>query len=72
MKFWMEIRPESTTVMAWTGVKASIRSAQSGFQTIVCPISHLYFSNPGYNRLTGVTSVARVYNFEPVNESLDC
>lgn len=60
----------STTVMAWTGVKASIRSAQSGFQTIVCPISHLYFSNPGYNRLTGVTSVARVYNFEPVNESL--
>lgn len=61
---------KSTTVMAWTGVKASVRSAQSGFQTIVCPISHLYFSNPGYNRLTGVTSVARVYNFEPVNEAL--
>lgn len=61
---------KSTTVMAWTGVKASVRSAQSGFQTIVCSISHLYFSNPGYNRLTGVTSVARVYNFEPVNEAL--
>ena len=61
---------KSTTVTAWTSVKAGIRSAQLGHQTIVCPISHLYFSNPGYNRLKGVSSVERVYNFEPVSDKL--
>ena len=62
--------PKTITVMGWTGVKASIKAAQLGHQTIVCPISHLYFSNPGYNRLRGITSVARVYDFEPVSEQL--
>ena len=51
MLAWDEIlegnpNPETTTVCAWTGVPASIKSAQLGHQTIVCPISHLYFSNP--------------------------
>ena len=58
---------KSTTVMAWTSINAGVKSAQLGHQTIVCPISHLYFSNPGYK---GVSSVARVYNFEPCNEKL--
>lgn len=62
--------PENTTVAAWTGVAASIKSAQLGHQTIVCPISHLYFSNPGYNRLKGVSSVERVYSFEPASPKL--
>ena len=61
---------KSTTVTAWTSVKAGTRSAQLGHQTIVCPISHLYFSNPGYNRLKGVSSVERVYDFEPVSDKL--
>lgn len=60
----------SVTVMAWTGAEASVRSAKLGHQTIVCPISHLYFSNPGYNRLKGVSSVQRVYDFEPVSDKL--
>ena len=60
----------SVTVMGWTGVNASVRSAQLGHNTIVCPISHLYFSNPGYNRLKGVSSVQRVYDFEPVSDRL--
>ena len=47
-----------------------IKSARLGHNTIVCPITHLYFSNPGYNRLKGVSSVARVYNFEPVADEL--
>lgn len=52
MLAWDEIlegnpNPETTTVMAWTGIKASIKAAQLGHPTIVCPISHLYFSNPG-------------------------
>ena len=62
--------PKTTTVMAWTGVKASIKAAQLGHPTIVCPISHLYFSNPGYNRLKGISSVERVYNFEPQSDKL--
>ena len=57
--------PETTTVAAWTGVPAAVKAAKLGHQTIVCPISHLYFSNPGYNRLKGVSSIERVYNFEP-------
>ena len=62
--------PKTTTVAAWTGVPASIKAAQLGHPTIVCPISHLYFSNPGYNRLKGVSSVERVYNFEPASPKL--
>lgn len=62
--------PKTTTVMAWTGIPASIKAAKLGHQTIVCPISHLYFSNPGYNRLKGVSSVERVYDFEPASPKL--
>lgn len=62
--------PETTTVMAWTSAGASVKSAKLGHPTIVCPISHLYFSNPGYNRLKGVSSVERVYTFEPQSEKL--
>lgn len=61
---------KSTTVMAWTGPKARIKSVEQGHNTIACPITHLYFSNPGYNRLKGVSSVSRVYNFEPVPEEV--
>lgn len=76
MLAWDEIlegnpNPKTTTVMAWTGPKASVRSAQLGHSTIVCPITHLYFSNPGYNKLRGVNSVERVYNFEPVSDILN-
>lgn len=75
MLAWDEIlegnpNPETTTVMAWTGIKASVKAAQLGHSTIVCPISHLYFSNPGYNRLKGISSVERVYMFEPQSEKL--
>lgn len=75
MLAWDEIlegnpNPQTTTVMAWTGVNAAIKAARLGHATIVCPISHLYFSNPGYNRLKGVSSVERVYNFEPASNKL--
>lgn len=74
MMGWDEIlegNPTKTsTVMAWTSPKVGIKSARLQHKTIICPISHLYFSNPGYNRLKGVSSVARVYNFEPVADVL--
>ena len=74
MMGWDEIlegNPTKTSiVMAWTSPKAGIKSAQLQHKTIICPITHLYFSNPGYNRLKGVASVERVYNFEPVSDVL--
>ena len=75
MLAWDEIlegnpNPQTTTVAAWTGVQASVKAAQLGHPTIVCPITYLYFSNPGYNRLKGVSSVERVYNFNPVSDKL--
>lgn len=75
MLAWDEIlegnpNPETTTVMAWTSAGASVKAAWLGHHTIVCPISHLYFSNPGYNRLKGISSVERVYTFEPQSEKL--
>lgn len=75
MLAWDEIlegnpAPETTTVMAWTSPGASVKSAKLGHPTIVCPIGYLYFSNPGNNRLKGVSSVERVYTFEPQSEKL--
>ncbi len=61
---------KSATVMAWTSPKATVLSAQLGHQTITCPIQNLYFSNPHWNKLTGVNSVARVYNYTPVPSEL--
>lgn len=71
---WDEIlegHPTATsTIMAWTSVAAGIKSAQLNHKTIITPIMYLYLSNPRNNRLTGVNSVARVYNFEPVADTL--
>ena len=61
----------SATIMAWTSYDASVRSAQEGHPTIVCPISNYYFSNPNYNKLTGIKSISRVYNLEPVSPKLN-
>lgn len=74
MMGWDEIlegNPEpSVTVMGWTSPKASIQSAQLGHPTIVTPIQYLYFSNPWINHIMGEASVERVYNFEPVADTL--
>ena len=74
MMGWDEIlygNPSKTsTVMAWTNPKATVRSAQLGHKTINCPIQYLYFSNPHWNELRGVNSVARVYNYNIVPDEL--
>ena len=58
------------TVLAWTSPKAVLQSAREGHPTVACPIQHLYFSNPRWNRLTGRESVSRVYDFEIVPREL--
>lgn len=53
MMAWDEILAgnpaKSTIVMAWTTPEARLKSIESGYRTIACPISNLYFSNPKYN-----------------------
>ena len=61
---------KSATVMAWTSPKATVLSAQLQHQTITCPIQNLYFSNPHFNKITGMNSVARVYNYDAIPDEL--
>lgn len=72
MMAWNEILAgnpaKSTIVMAWTTPEARLKSIESGYRTIACPISNLYFSNPKYNKLKGLGSIERVYSFELVPE----
>lgn len=74
MMGWDEIlngNPAKTvTVMAWTSPKATVRSARLQHKTISCPISNLYFSNPRWNKITGMNSVARVYNYDVLPDEL--
>ena len=61
---------KSVTVMAWTSPKATVHSAQLQHKTITCPISNLYFSNPRWNKIRGMNSVARVYNYDVLPKNL--
>ena len=61
---------KSSTVLAWTSPKATVKAAQLQHKTITCPIQHLYFSNPHWNELRSVNSVARVYNYNPLPDEL--
>ena len=61
---------ERTVVMAWTTPQARLRSVREGYQTVVCPITNFYFSNPRWNQLQGRESIARVYEMEPSDPSL--
>ena len=61
---------KSVTVMAWTSPKATVHSAQLQHKTITCPISNLYFSNPRWNKITGMNSVARAYNYDVLPKNL--
>jgi hexosaminidase len=74
MMGWDEILdglPSKTiTVMAWTSYDASVRSAKEGHATIVSPYNNFYFSNPHWNKLTGIKSMERVYDLEPVSDKL--
>ncbi len=61
---------EGATVMSWTSPKPALEVVRQGHDAILTPIQFLYFSNPGYNKIMGIKSVERVYNFEPVSEEL--
>ena len=70
MMAWDEILAgnpaKSTIVMAWTTPEARLKAIENGYRTIVSPIQYLYFSNAKFNQLRGLSSIERVYSFEPV------
>ena len=72
MMAWDEILAgnpaKSTIVMAWTTPEARLKAIENGYRTIVSPIQYLYFSNAKFNQLRGLSSIERVYSFEPVPE----
>ena len=61
---------QSSIVMAWTNPNATARSTKLQHKTISCPIQYLYFSNPRWNQLRSVNSIARVYNYTPISDQL--
>lgn len=60
----------NATVMSWTSTKGGIETARQQHDAIMSPIQYLYFSNPGYNKIKGLKSPERVYNFEPMPKEL--
>ena len=70
MLAWDEIvdggLPENSTVMSWRSTKGGIEAARQHHDVIMAPYGNLYFSNPTYNKIRGINSIKRVYDFEPV------
>jgi hexosaminidase len=65
---WDEITrflPEGAVVQAWRNHKFSIIAAERGNSSIVSPTSHCYYDYPH-----AVTSMEKVYSFEPVPEEM--
>jgi hexosaminidase len=69
------LAPEAT-VMSWRGAAGGIAAARAGHDVIMSPNSHLYFDSyqgdPRQEPLAfgGPVPLARVYEFEPVPDSL--
>jgi hexosaminidase len=64
------------TVMSWRGMDGGIEAARQGHDVIMTPTSHLYFDYYQGDTLQeplaigGLTTLERVYSFEPVPDSL--
>lgn len=69
------LAPEAT-VMSWRGSAGGVAAAREGHDVIMTPNSHLYFDsyqgNPANEPLAigGLTTLRRVYDFDPVPDSL--
>jgi len=67
----------NATVMSWRGFEGGIKAARSGHDVIMTPIGHCYFNlyqgDPEQEPLayTGFIPLKKVYEFEPVPDSLN-
>ena len=63
--------PSRNTVIAgWMRPVSSAIAAREGYDAIVCPIDHCYFSNAQINSLPLMECIRRVYDLVPVPEDL--
>ncbi len=69
------LAPEAT-VMSWRGTSGGTAAAREGHDAVMSPGSHLYFDHyqgdPRFEPLAwgGMTTLERVYSYEPVPDSL--
>jgi hexosaminidase len=67
---WDEIleggRPHNAIIQAWRGVDRASEALKANAPVIVSPTSHCYFDYP-----VEVTSLQKVYNFNPIPEGAD-
>ncbi|MGD9548521.1 MAG: beta-N-acetylhexosaminidase [Candidatus Krumholzibacteriia bacterium] len=65
------------TVMSWRGMQGGIDAATQGHDVIMAPVSHCYFdhyqADPAGEPVAfgGLTTLAKVYSFEPTPAELD-
>lgn len=63
--------PSRRTVIAgWMQPESVAIAAREGYDAILCPVGHFYFSNATYNRLRGAESIRRVYDVPVIPEGL--
>jgi len=68
---------KDATVMSWRGMSGGIEAARMGHDVIMTPGSHCYFDHYQHNPSTeplaigGLTTLSKVYSFEPVPEDLN-
>lgn len=60
----------NATVMSWRGTENGIKAAQQQHDVIMTPAGILYFSSKQLLELGGNRGIRRIYDFEPVPDSL--
>lgn len=60
----------NATVMSWRGMENGIQAAQAQHDVIMTPAGYAYFSNRQLLELGGNRGIRRVYEFEPVPDTL--
>ena len=60
----------NTVIAAWMRPASAAIAAREGYDAIMCPVGHLYFSNATNNRLQGLDLIRSVYDLSVIPEGL--
>ncbi|WP_165795441.1 beta-N-acetylhexosaminidase [Deinococcus koreensis] len=69
--------PAGTLVLSWRGTEGGVLAARAGFETVMCPASHVYLdhyqADPAGEPLAigGLSTLETVYSFRPVPPELE-
>ena len=61
---------KQTVIAGWMRPESAAIAAREGYDAILCPVGHFYFSNATNNRLTGLESIRKVYDVSVIPEGL--